>query len=326
MLDVFLTVDTEFWPRRPYVAAGDYLDDFRRDVDGRTPEGDFGLGYQLDRLTAAGLRAVFFVEALCANAVGIEPVREMVQRVRQGGHDVQLHLHTEWLDRMPQPLLPGRAGRHVRHFSEDEQTLLIGNALERLIEAGAGRPAAFRAGNYGANLDTLRALARNRIRFDTSYNPAYLDSACDMPREGLLLQPEPWLGVVEFPITFVRTFTGRRRPLQLTACSSGEIEQALWQAWRRGWGSVVLVWHSFELIRGRNVPPFRARLDRIALGRFERLCRFLQRHRDKFRTTTFAEPLATECLGNSQALPLRARAADTLVRWVEQLTRRMSRQ
>jgi hypothetical protein len=257
--------------------------------------------------------------------VGIEPVREMVQRVRQGGHDVQLHLHTEWLGRMPEPLLPGRAGQHLRHFSEEEQTLLVGTALERLVEAGGDRPMAFRAGNYGANLDTLRALARNGILFDTSYNPAYLDSACDMPREGLLLQPEPWLGVVEFPITFVRTFTGRRRPLQLTACSSGEIEQGLWQAWRRGWGFVVLVWHSFELIRGRNAPPYQARLDRIALRRFERLCRFLEGHRDKFRTATFAEPLAAECSGNSQTSPLRARAAHTLVRWGEQLTRRMRR-
>jgi len=325
ILDVLYTVDTEFWPRRPYVGASEWKLDYERDVLGRTERGDFGLEYQLQTLDEYGLRGVFLVEALCGYVVGTEAVRDMVSRIRRHGHDVQLHLHPEWLKWMRQSILPGRRGHHMRDFSLDEQVLLIDRGLEMLRRCGADQVCAFRAGGFGANLDTLHALSRNGLRYDTSYNDPRLRSACDMRVTQRLLQPQFLNGVVEVPITFMRVFGHRHRRLQLDCCSSGEIEQTLLTAWRQRWAVAVIVSHSFEFIRGRDGVASRGALDPIVLRRFQRLCRFLAEHRDKFRTTTFHDAPGLDAGLPGDPQPPRARTADTLWRMLEQAWRRVTR-
>jgi hypothetical protein len=204
MLDVLITVDTEVWPRHPDWRACGLSQDIQRDLYGVTPSGDFGVPYQIEVLNAHGLKAVFFIEALFACAVGLEPLRKLVDLVQSRGHEVQLHLHTEWLRWLSPSPLPGRTGQNMKDFSEDEQALLIAKGLANLQACGAGNVCAFRAGNYGANAATLRALARQGIRFDTSHNTPYLDSDCGLRTESLLLQPAPLHGVWEYPVPWHR--------------------------------------------------------------------------------------------------------------------------
>lgn len=322
MLRVFLTIDTEFWPRRPYVGPEDHLPDFHRDIHGTTAQGGFGLRYQLDLLNAHGLRAVFLVEPLCAYAVGDRPVEETVRLIQEAGQEVQLHLHPEWLARMRQPIISGRRGPLLHQFSLEEQTTLVGKALEKLTACGAKTVCAFRAGSYGANFDTLRAVAANGLRYDTSHNTAFLGTACRLDTGEPLLQPREICGVWEFPITFVRAFGRQCRPLQLAACSDGELRNGLLGAWDQGWSCAVLVSHSFELIRDRSTARQTPRPDRIAIRRFRRLCRFLEQNRDKFRTSTFAEPLAPGTWADGPWEPLRAGLLGSSVRMFEQCVRR----
>ena len=149
-LNVFITVDTEVWPRTPGWRESGLKKDMLRDIYGATTAGEYGLPYQMDVLDAHGLKAVFFVESLSACAAGLGPLREIVAMVQARGHEVQLHIHTEWLKWMNPSILPGRTGQNIKDFTEDEQTLLIGRALENLRAAGAVDACAFRAGNYGA--------------------------------------------------------------------------------------------------------------------------------------------------------------------------------
>src|SRR4051794_33132917 len=180
MLNVFLTVDTELWPYAADWRTAGLSRDFKRDIDGATADGEYGVPYQVRRLSEHGLKAVFFVEALFAGAAGLEPLRRIVDMVQEGGQEVQLHLHPEWLRWLDPSPLPGRFGDNMKDFTTDEQALLIARGLENLRAAGARDVCAFRAGNYGADLNTLHALARNGVRFDTSYNFCYLDAACGM--------------------------------------------------------------------------------------------------------------------------------------------------
>ncbi len=189
MLNVLLTFDTEAWPFTPGWRETALDRDLRRDLYGETPEGAFGLGYQLDVLGAHGLKGVFLVEALFAEAVGLDPLRRVVELIQQKGHEVQLHLHTEWLQWLDPSPLPGRTGLNMKDFSEDEQAALIALGLRNLRACGAADVCAFRAGNYGANFDTLRALARNGVRCDTSHNTCYLNAECGLDTGGPLLQP-----------------------------------------------------------------------------------------------------------------------------------------
>lgn len=322
-LDVYITVDTEFWPRRAYTTGDSYRADFRRDICGATRSGEFGLNHQIDVLNRHRLKAVFFVEPLCAFAVGDAPLREIVEMVQGGGQDVQLHMHSEWLDWMPEPILPEARGQNMNDFTLDQQTLLIEKGLAKLRSCGAEDVCAFRAGNYGANHDTLRALARNGVAYDTSHNTAYMGISCQMQTDETILHPVLLHDVAEFPITYVRDARGRDRVFQLTACSIGEMKQALCDAWRRGWSSVVIVSHSFELIQGRGSLADRTRPDSFVLRRFHWLCEFLSENRDKFRTATFSEHPQLTDVADPLEEPLRTRPSDTLARLGEQLSRRV---
>lgn len=53
------------------------------------------------------------------------------------GHDVQLHLHTEWLAFTDRGPLAGRRGRNICDFNLDEQTELLSTAANLLEKAGA---------------------------------------------------------------------------------------------------------------------------------------------------------------------------------------------
>lgn len=320
-MNVYITVDTEVWPRFEDWRSAGLGRDLARDIDGVTESGSFGVPFQTRVMSENGLVGVFFIEALFACAVGIEPLRRIVSAVQDSGHEAQLHLHTEWLSWIDPSPLPGRTGQHCRHFTEDEQAKLIALAADNLREAGAKDVCAFRAGNYGANIDTLRALARNGIRIDTSHNTCYLDSACGLRTGRPLLQPAWVEGVYEVPISFFEDAPGHYRHAQLCAVSASEMEDALLKAWTAGWSSFVIVSHGFELIRDRKQTARPPRPDWVVIERFERLCRFLRHNGDKFRTATFAGT-ATEDVP-APAAPLRGRLDRTAWRVMEQLVRRV---
>jgi peptidoglycan/xylan/chitin deacetylase (PgdA/CDA1 family) len=322
MLNVFITVDTEVWPRHADRREAGLTLDIERDIYGITELGEFGVRYQMDVLEAHGLKGVFFVEALFASAGGFEQLTRLVQLIQNRGHEVQLHLHTEWLAWLDPSPLPGRTGQNLKNFSLEEQTSLIALGIANLQKCGAKNICAFRAGNYGANLDTLRALARNGIRYDTSHNTCYLDSACDMREAGPLVQPKTIHDVREFPITFFQDWPGHYRHAQLCACSAHEMQHALQQAWKSGWQSFVLVSHSFELIRRPMDHP--AHPDNIVIQRFEKLCSFLASNRDKFQTVGFCDMNDSEISQATTFKPLRSAMHRTARRVGEQFMRRIS--
>lgn len=320
MTRVLLTIDTELsqpfpadWKERGLGAT------MERDIFGRTAAGEFGIGFQMDALDRYGLKGIFFVDSLCADAAGPAVLEEIVGLIRGRGHEVQLHLHTEWLRRGAPGLLPGRTGQHIHQFTRDEQAQLIARGIENLRACGVPAPVAFRAGSYAANLDTLRALAQNGIRFDTSHNRSFLGGSCALASSvGDLWQPAELEGVLEFPVTCFRDRPGSFRPLQLCACSIGEMKAVLRQALARGWHSVVLVSHSFELIRRPADPAQPATPNRLVIRRFERLCRFLGRHKEQLPTAGFLDLDPASIPAQQPSGPLASHLPRTLWRMVEQ--------
>jgi hypothetical protein len=325
-LNVFLTIDTEFSPRDFHAHNGAIAALVDRDIDGITPEGRFGIGYQMDRLEAHGLTAVFQVEALSASAIGMETLKRVVAEVQSRGHEIQLHVHAEWLGALTAPDLPKFRGRNLVSYTEDEQARIIGRGLRNLRDAGAKAVTAFRAGNYGANRDTLRAVARNGLVYDTSLNVCYLDPAwnreCGSGR--MLTRPALIEGVREIPISFFVDWPGHCRPAQLCACSSAEMKHALDQAWTRGWSSFVIVSHSFELIRRPKTPSGPTMPDRLVIRRMEQLCAFLAAHPDKFRCAGFGDVDPATVGPPAPEDPLRSNLGLTMARMAQQLSSRWS--
>lgn len=268
MTNVYITVDTEYEPtffvRNPRVP---WQDHFARAIECRTGEGAVGLQFQLELLDSCGLKGVFFVDPMPALVWGSAAISAVVEPILRRGHDVQLHLHTEWLElageRNP---LGARTGGNLKDFSFDEQCVLIELARRKLMQVGAPAPVAFRAGNYGANDDTLRALAELGIGYDSSHCPGYSGSECAIGLGPEDRDPVRRLGVIEVPIGCIGDVGGLRHA-QVTALSTQELTAALAHARDHAVRDFTIVSHSFELL-SRD----RTRINWIVKRRFEQFC------------------------------------------------------
>jgi hypothetical protein len=152
MLKVLLTVDTESYPISTNWKEDRLSRDIQGDIYGRVGDRCVGLDYQLQMLDRSGLKAVFFVESLfsAVPVVGHGLLAEIVQKALDGGHEVQLHLHPEWIPDCTHLNIEFRGGL-LRLYSLEEQTELIAFATEKLQASGAPKPLAFRAGDYAAD-------------------------------------------------------------------------------------------------------------------------------------------------------------------------------
>lgn len=302
-LKVLITVDTEIWPRCPDWKQERLKGDIDRDINGATPSGRYGVGYQVEKLKHFGLTGVFFIETLFAEEVGIEPLAEIVRTVQDAGQEVQLHAHTEWLRWMSTPFRGLAWAPNIKDYSEDDQYELLSRGLANLKAAGANDVCAFRAGNYGANVNTLKALARCGIRYDSSYNFPYLASDCGLkeisPR--LLAQAREVEGLIEVPVTCFSDLPGHYRHAQLCAVTEAEMFAAMGRAYDQGWDTFVIVSHCFELLKHRKTPRPFAWPDETVIRRFENLCRFLSDNKARFRTVGFGD-LGELTLSDAQPL------------------------
>ncbi len=269
MTAVYITIDTEYSSgmyRRE--GCNSRQTNFDRSIRGATPKGDAGISYQMDVLERHGLKAVFFVDPMPALVWGHDAIADVVGPIVSRGHDVQLHLHTEWLEFAgANNPLGDRTGQNIKDFALGEQSILLDFAMKTLMAAGAARPSAFRAGNYGANDDTLRALADLGIRYETSHCPGIPKSACAISLGANDRSPVWHQGVIEVPIGSIASGGDTQRHAQITALSAAEILAAIRHAHRHAAGSFTLVSHSFELL-SRD----RLRINAIVKRRFEALC------------------------------------------------------
>ena len=330
-LRVFLTVDTEVWPRAagwPHLplAPGETCE---RELTAYFWGGEVhdpkGLPYQLETLRRYGLQATYFVDPLFSCCLGARFLSEVAGTILAAGQEIGLHLHPEWLTDPRCEGLPKFAGPLLHQYDEVSQRKLISTGLRLLSEAGASDICAFRAGSWGANLATLRALAGVGIRYDSSMNAYASASFPDLPEHGGWIQPRSIEGIWEFPVTFFIDRPPRgKRPLHITACTFSELQLALEHAYTRGWFAVVIVFHSFEFVRvaALDRAGTRVGIQRVLVRRFERLCRYLSLNREWFATSCFRDlnvietPLADEH-------PARSNLMRTLARQTSQLLSRV---
>lgn len=284
MLEVFLTVDVEIWCDNWIDIDHKFPDAFCRYVYGPTSHGNFGLPYQTDILNSHGLLGVFFVEPLFAARFGIQPLAEIVSLIKDKGQEIQLHLHTEWVDEARIPLLPDvtQKRQHLCYFNQEEQTSLIESGLRLLAEAGAPQINAFRAGSFAFNKDTLSALAKNGIQYDSSYNASQFGLNSGVLPGKIATDVFKCDGILEYPMTIFNDGSGKLRHAQIAACSYQEMEGLLWKALEAGHQSFVILSHNFELLNRSKTKP-----DWIAVRRFEKLCSFLDKNRDSFTVSGF---------------------------------------
>lgn len=282
MTQVFITVDTEL-SIGSFRRGADLAANLDGSIFGRCAEGGFGLPYQIERLNAHRVKAVFFVDPMPALLYGLDAVKPIVDLVLSGGHEVQLHAHAEWLAFAEAPPIASR-GPELHDYDEEDQLRLLTLARDMLVAAGAPAPVAFRAGNFGADDATLRALARLGIAYDSSFNPSCLGAECRISLPATQAEPVRHEGVVELPVSCIEELPGRLRHAQLCALSAWEMSRGLRHAVRDGHAAFTIVSHSFELLT-RD----RRRANRKTVERFDRLCATLAELRDVAPTSGYRD-------------------------------------
>lgn len=313
MTGVYLTIDTEYSAGLAARLGAHARDEvFERSITCRTPTGDVGIVYQMDVMDAHGIKGVFFVDPMPALVWGTGAIADIVEPILERGHEVQLHLHPEWLelagDANP---LAGRTGRNLHDFTESEQAELLGLAREMLVQAGAPAPTAFRAGNYGADDATLRALASLGIRYDSSHVPGIAGSDCRISLSADDRRVVRHEGTIEVPVGSIRSRGGQRHA-QITALSHRELAAALRFCVREGTAMLNIVSHSFELM-SRD----RTRANTIVRDRFAKFCASIAATPGAYSATFTGHPPQVGDETGAATMP--HNAIRTAARLVEQL-------
>ncbi|WP_293884271.1 hypothetical protein [Sphingomonas sp.] len=311
MTAVLITVDTELSARLHRLGTS-AQENFDLSVLGRCGAGHFGIEWQMHVLDRHGLKGIYFVDPMPSLVLGEAVIASIVERVLARGHEVQLHCHPEWLEWAIASPVEGRRGRNIADFPLADQISLLDYGCGVLERAGAPRPTAFRAGNFGANDDTLRAVAAVGLTYDSSVNADFLRGDCQITIPAGQNSPVEILSTIELPVSGLYDRPGHFRPAQVCAMSDWEMRAMLDHAATIGQSVATIVTHSFEMLsRDRQRPNW------SVIKRFDRLAKFIGSH-PRLESATFGtlDPAASV----SENLPRRApNIFRTVARTVEQV-------
>ena len=314
MVKIFITIDVETSIGGAF-AKPDKLRPVGADkrIYGQIGKREFGIPLIIDILNKHNLKATFFVEPFCSFYFGEKIIKEICHYILNRGHDVQLHLHPnyqifkcpDWQERAKRKeLFPDIIAR----YTLDEQINLIKQG-KKILEKYGIKPIAFRAGCFGANLNTLMALKENDFLIDSSYNLSFLGKTCFIHPLHLTSHLSPLTsyvsrltylndltlinGIYELPITNYYDFKignfKRLRTLDVCAVSFYEMKKILRYALKKGPKHITFILHSFSLIKKRDVQYKTARPNFIVINRFKKLCEFLSKNKNLFKVIALSQ-------------------------------------
>jgi hypothetical protein len=221
-----MTVDTELsnFPR-PQGIFGT--------VDGQ----DWGLKRMIDEFDALEMRATFFLDVYAGNAEDMAEQERAAELIVARGHDLQLHTH-------PGPAFdPNRD--QIRHYSLAEQEDIIAFGARRIESWTGVRPVLHRAGDWAADHNTLKALARQGFQADFSASP--WSPNCSYPAQ--LVQGNGWTRsdglLCGVGTCYEDRITGRVRRVDLGGVSFLEAADIL----VLGVDPLIMTLHSFSFLR-----------------------------------------------------------------------------
>jgi hypothetical protein len=163
-----------------------------------------GIGLHMDLLEHFGFSGSFFVDVLMEFEHGQAALERTVEAILERGHEVELHVHPEHLQRSRSPRVEGMeaelsGGRVWR--DRDLFRRLIELSVD-LFERRVGRPpVAYRAGGYRIYDVQFPVLEEFGIRIDSSVQPYFNSQVSDWMR--MRTQPFRVGGVLEAPPSYL---------------------------------------------------------------------------------------------------------------------------
>ncbi len=291
-VNVFITVDTE------HSIGGAFRDRNLKPVGNdrrifyQVGKKDYGIARIMDIGERYGLPVCFFLEVLNKYYFGEEESRSVCQYILGRGHDVQLHLHPNYLNFTTPDPMKRQFSDMISDYPLEKQIEFLTDGRQTLMKYGAPNVIAFRAGNFGANHDTLTALEKTGFLVDSSYNKTFLGGDCRL--NGIDIDDAEKIGNIwEFPITNFSepNFKGgmRYRPLDINGVSFAQMRRVLEEAVEKGPRHITILMHSFSFMNPADVQYKKILPRTVVIRRFEKLCRYLAEYSDKFQVLTFKD-------------------------------------
>lgn len=196
----FISFDVEALPGR---AEKDPID---RLVWGRFDGEEYGISRICDILDQYGIKGNFLIDFSACLLYGDKPVREAIQFLLSHGHEVHVHLHSEWVVRKWKLQCKEWSGGPVGMEMLDEalNQSVLQYAVFKYRSLAGREPIVFRAGGYRFNAGTVNAARKLGFtacsNFNSSRHAGVWSSA-----EPAILNNEPFRwqnGLVELPVDF----------------------------------------------------------------------------------------------------------------------------
>lgn len=130
-------------------------------IDAQIDGKDCGIKAIIDICDDYHVKPTFFVSPYDCELIGEDKVKEVVQYMANRGCDIQLHTHPAWAYDKERP--------DLYQYTLEEQIEIIRFGMDKIHEWTGRYPIAHRAGDYGADRNTLRALYKNGIKYDSSF-------------------------------------------------------------------------------------------------------------------------------------------------------------
>lgn len=290
--NVFITVDTE------HSIGGAFKSPLLKPVGnekliyGKKNGKEYGIPLMMDIADNYGLRLTFFLEVFNKYYFGTGETFEVAEYIKKRNHDVQLHIHPNYQYFNDNPL-GNKFSDLMGQYDLEQQTIMLNDGLDTIKRYGIAPITAFRAGCFGANDETIKALALTGFLIDSSYNKAYLNYPCLFLDKGINDLTEE-NGLFLFPVTNFKEATGflkeRFRPLDISGVSFEEIRHILNLA-KSGTGprNYTIILHSFSFIKNYDLQYTNLRVRNNTIQRFEKLCSYLAENAADFNVCTFGE-------------------------------------
>ena len=293
MVNVFVTVDTEHSiggafknPRLQPIGN-------ERIIYGKIGNAYYGLPLIIDIADQYGIKLTFFVEVLNKHFFGEGETREVCQYILESQHDLQLHIHPNYVNFKKGITRRPHLSDRMADYPYRMQEAYIAEGKELLIKYGTQEPIAFRAGNYSANINTLKALERNGFIIDSSAN-----QNCSSFLGTTINAPYRINGIFEVPITnFLQTLpfqAPKYKPLDLNGVSFEEIRYVLQRAQSSSLHAMTIILHCFSFIKAYDPQYTKVRKRQNVIDRYTRLCEFLKNNADQFHCRTFGTLQSSE--------------------------------
>ncbi|WEU41075.1 MAG: polysaccharide deacetylase family protein [Candidatus Odinarchaeum yellowstonii] len=185
---IIITIDTEVGEKAKSISDG-----FTKFIEGRINNEHYGVYKIIEILDSYNFKAEFFVDVYESKVFGEYNFELLCKNIKNSGHGVQLHTHPSYAY--------SNEKTNMHQYSLEEQIKIIRDGKNLIKKWIAQEPIAHRAGNYGADNNTLQALNCNGIRIDSSYFHNHPNCKIQLKtiNEPVLLN-----NVLEIPITVFR--------------------------------------------------------------------------------------------------------------------------